>query len=130
MMKHLLTLLLFISTSAFTADIDKLVDSEVKRIKKTAGPETVTCRISPDEFSALTLSDIDLMLNECASNGKDVFELAYCEGVLNSGIMMEKFLHIRNNYCGLQYPLYKDFVNINMKDKCSYFVQTCHLTVK
>jgi len=127
-MKHLLTLLLFISTLAI-ADIDKLVGSEVKRIKKSAGPETVTCRISPDEFSALTLSDIDLMLNECASSGKDVFELAYCEGVLNSGIMMEKFLYIRNNYCGLQYPLYKDYVNINMKDKCSYYVQTCHLNV-
>ena len=128
-MKHLLTLLLFISTLAI-ADIDKLVGSEVKRIKKSAGPETVTCRISPDEFSALTLSDIDLMLNECASSGKDVFELAYCEGVLNSGIMMEKFLYIRNNYCGLQYPLYKDYVNINMKDKCSYYVHTCHLDLK
>jgi hypothetical protein len=127
-MKNLLTLLLFISTSAISADIDKLIDSEVKLIKKTAGPETVTCRISPDEFSALTLSDIDLMLNECADNGKDVFELAYCEGVLNSGIMMEKFLYVRNNYCGLQYPLYKDYVNINLKDKCSYYVQTCHLS--
>ena len=121
-MKHLLTLLLLISTSAFTANIDKLVDSEVKRIKKSTGPETVTCRISPDEFSALTLADIDLMLSDCADHKKDVFELAYCEGVLNSGIMMEKFLYIRNNYCGLQYPLYKDYVNINMKDKCSYYV--------
>ena len=126
-MKNLLTLLLFISTSAFTADIDKLVDIEVKRIKKSTGPETVTCRINPDEFSALTLADIDLMLNDCADHKKDVFELAYCEGILNSGIMMEKFLYIRNNYCGLQYPLYKDFVNINLKDKCSYYVHTCHL---
>ena len=128
-MKHLLTLFLFISTTAITAEIEKLVDSEVKRIKKSTGPETVTCRISPDEFSALTLADIDLMLNDCADHKKDVFELAYCEGVLNSGIMMEKFLYIRNNYCGLQYPLYKDYVNINMKDKCSYYVQTCHLDV-
>ena len=128
-MKCLLTFLLFISTSAMTADIDKLVDSEVKRIKKSSGPETVTCRINPDEFSALTLADIDLILSDCADHKKDVFELAYCEGVLNSGIMMEKFLYIRNNYCGLQYPLYKDYVNINMKDKCSYYVQTCHLNV-
>ena len=128
-MKYIFALLLFISTFAFTADIDKLVDSEVRRIKQSTGPETVTCRISPDEFSALTLADIDLMLNDCADHKKDVFELAYCEGVLNSGIMMEKFLYIRNNYCGLQYPLYKDYVNINMKDKCSYYVQTCHLNV-
>ena len=42
----------------------------------------------------------------------------------------EKFLYIRNNYCGLQYPLYKDYVNINMKDKCSYYVHTCHLDLK
>ena len=128
-MRYFLTLILFISFPALSADIDKLVDSEVKRIKKGTGPETVTCRISPDEFSALTLADIDLMLGDCADHKKDVFELAYCEGVLNSGIMMEKFLYIRNNYCGLQYPLYKDYVNINMKDKCSYYVQTCHLDV-
>ena len=126
-MRQLFISLIFISTYGITADIDKLVDSEVKRIKKSTGPETVTCRISPDEFSALTLADIDLMLSDCADHKKDVFELAYCEGVLNSGIMMEKFLYIRNNYCGLQYPLYKDYVNINMKDKCSYYVQTCHL---
>ena len=126
-MKYLAALIFFITISIMAADIDKLVDSEVKRIKKGTGPETVTCRISPDEFSALTLADIDLMLNDCADHKKDVFELAYCEGILNSGIMMEKFLYIRNNYCGLQYPLYKDFVNINVKDKCSYYVHTCHL---
>ena len=120
-------LILFLSTSVMAAEMDRLVDSEVKRIKKSTGPETVTCRINPDEFSALTLADIDLMLNDCADHKKDVFELAYCEDVLNSGIMMEKFLYIRNNYCGLQYPLYKDYVNINMKDKCSYYVHTCHL---
>ena len=128
-MKLFLILFIFISSLVF-ADIDKLVDSEVRRIKQSTGPETVTCRISPDEFSALTLADIDLMLSDCADHKKDVFELAYCEGVLNSGIMMEKFLYIRNNYCGLQYPLYKDYVNINMKDKCSYYVQTCHLDLK
>ena len=129
-MKYLAALIFFISISIMAADMDKLVDSEVKRIKKGTGPETVTCRISPDEFSALTLADIDLMLGDCADHKKDVFELAYCEGVLNSGIMMEKFLYIRNNYCGLQYPLYKDYVNINMKDKCSYYVHTCHLDLK
>jgi len=128
-MRYFLSLILFISFPTLSADIDKLVDSEVKRIKKSTGPETVTCRISADEFSALTLADIDLMLSDCADHKKDVFELAYCEGVLNSGIMMEKFLYIRNNYCGLQYPLYKDYVNINMKDKCSYYVQTCHLSI-
>jgi hypothetical protein len=129
-MKYLTALIFFISISIMAADMDKLVDSEVKRIKKGTGPETVTCRISPDEFSALTLADIDLMLSDCADHKKDVFELAYCEGILNSGIMMEKFLYIRNNYCGLQYTLYKDYVNINMKDKCSYYVQTCHLDLK
>ena len=73
-------LILFLSTSVIAADMDRLVDSEVKRIKKSTGPETVTCRISPDEFSALTLADIDLMLGDCADHKKDVFELAYCEG--------------------------------------------------
>ena len=130
-MKFLLTLLLFISTSVMAADMDSIVNNEVKQIKKMPldSKSVVTCRISPDQFSVLTLLDIEFMLADCKANGKDVFELAYCKDILNSGIMMERYLFLRNNFCGLQYPIYEDLVNVNVEGKCSYVVHTCHLDI-
>ena len=117
---------------AFFLATDDFITNEVKQIKKIPADSksVVTCRISPDQFSVLTLLDIEFMLADCKANGKDVFELAYCKDILNSGIMMERYLFLRNNFCGLQYPIYEDLVNVNAEGKCSYVVHTCHLDIK
>ncbi len=141
MFKHLLLLILITYTQCIyitvlaAHEIDDLVGHEVREITKIPnknlinGVQEKTCRINPDEFSVLTLSDIDLMLNDCKKNNKKVLEIAYCKDILNSGIMMEKFIFIRNNYCNLKNPFFNEFVNVNLNNKCSYYINSCSLGI-